>query len=119
MATSSEEKPLPTLGDKIRPTRSNARESKEVNAKIFELVVNQMNLEKGKEGSGKKGEGMSEYENYNIPPDIEPCHNLLRVSQGMQNIMDRTYRKTEPFSADDYAEMQSLINELKYLIYQK
>ena len=46
MATSLEEKPLPVLGEKIRPTRTNARESKEVNAKIFELVVNQMNMEK-------------------------------------------------------------------------
>ena len=53
MATTSEENSLPTLKDKIRPTRTNARESKEVNAKIFELVVNQMNLEKGKESSGK------------------------------------------------------------------
>ena len=58
MAT-SEENPLPTLGEKIRPTRTNARESKEVNAKIFELVVNQMNLEKGKEGSGKSRKNMS------------------------------------------------------------
>ena len=41
---------LPTLTQKIkRPTRTNARESKEVNSKIFELVVNQMNLEKIKE----------------------------------------------------------------------
>ena len=60
-----------------------------------------------------------EYDKYNIPPDIEPCHSLLCIAQGMQNIMDRTYRKTEPFSADDYAEMHSLINKLKYLIYQE
>ena len=48
MTTSDEGNSLPTLGEKIRPTRTNARESKEVNAKIFELVVNQMNLKKGK-----------------------------------------------------------------------
>jgi hypothetical protein len=60
-----------------------------------------------------------EYDKYNIPPDIEPCHNLLCIAQGMQNIMDRTYGRTEPFSADDYTEMQSFINKLKYLIYQE
>ena len=59
MATTSEENSLPTLKDKIRPTRTNARESKEVNAKIFELVVNQMNLEKGKESSGKSRKNVS------------------------------------------------------------
>ena len=59
MATSDEGNSLPTLGEKIRPTRTNARESKEVNAKIFELVVNQMNLEKGKEGGGKSRKNVS------------------------------------------------------------
>ena len=46
----SKEEKLPTLSERIRPTRTNARESKEVNSKIFELVVNQMNMEKSKEG---------------------------------------------------------------------
>ena len=36
MAT-SEENPLPTLGEKIRPTRTNARESKEVNSKNIRI----------------------------------------------------------------------------------
>ena len=59
MSTEVEEQKLPTLSDKIRPNRSNARESKEVNAKIFELVVNQYNLEKEKEGSGKSRKNLS------------------------------------------------------------
>ena len=58
MSTTEQTQSLPTLSEKIKPTRTNARESKEVNAKIFELVVNQMNLEKGKDTS-KKREGMS------------------------------------------------------------
>ena len=59
MSTSEEAQPLPTLSEKVRPIRTNARESKEVNAKIFELVVNQMKLETEKDGTGKKREGMS------------------------------------------------------------
>ena len=59
MSTEVEEQKLPTLSDQIKPNRTSARESKEVNAKIFELVVNQYNLEKDKEGSGKSRKNMS------------------------------------------------------------
>ena len=42
---------LPVLSQMIRPKRTNARESVEINAKIRELVVGQMNAQKDKDNS--------------------------------------------------------------------
>ena len=49
-----EETKLPTLSQKIKPLRGNARESVEINAKIFELVVGQMNNKVHVERKGRR-----------------------------------------------------------------
>ena len=53
MSSTEDQKIHPTLTQKIRPSRTSARESVEINAKILELMVGQINLEKSKETTNR------------------------------------------------------------------